>query len=434
MKNIKPFHKFMLLWAGGFVSAIGSGLTSFGLGVYVFQQTGKASAMAMVTLFAFLPSLLLSPFAGVLADRFDRRLLMILGDGLSAFGIVYILICTLNGEAKLWQICIGVTISSVFSSLLEPAYKATITDLLTKEEYTKASGLVGISNSAKFLISPIIAGFLLTTSTIELLLIIDICTIFLTVISTIAVRKGLATKTVEQGDTFIGQFKVGWQAITQNRGVFILVIMGSAMTFCIGIIQTLSSPMVLSFTDSAALGTGMTLIASGMLVTSLILGIIPIKKDYATILSVSMFFVGIFMVGVGLKPQMLLICISGFLMFAMLPLSNTCIDYLLRVNIANEVQGRAWGLIGILSQLGSVVAFALSGVLADYIFTPLLLEDGFLADSVGKIIGTGNGRGIAFLIILAGALLCVTAIMLYNIKAVRKLEVLHVQQNNKKRY
>ena len=194
----KSFRKFLLLWSGELISAIGSGLTSFGLAVYVFQQTGQASAMALVALLAFMPSLLLSPVAGVLADRYDRRLLMVLGDSLSALGLVFILSCMLNGEAEVWQICVGVTISSVFSSLLEPAYKATVTDLLNKEQYTKASGLVQAAGSAKYLISPVIAGFLLTVSDIKLLLIIDICTFFVTAASTLAVRRGLASKKYEQ--------------------------------------------------------------------------------------------------------------------------------------------------------------------------------------------------------------------------------------------
>lgn len=179
IKPGKSFKKFLLLWSGQLVSTIGNGLTSFGLGIYVFQQTGKASAMALVTLLAFMPSLFLSAFAGVLADRYDRRLLMILGDSLSAIGLVFILVCLLRGEAQLWQICVGVAMSSVFSSLLDPAYKATVTDLLTEEQYTQASGLVQLAGSAKFLISPILAGFLLTIADIKLLLVIDICTFLL---------------------------------------------------------------------------------------------------------------------------------------------------------------------------------------------------------------------------------------------------------------
>ena len=176
------FSKFMLLWTGELISAVGGGLTSFGLGVYVFHQTGSAASMATVMLLAFLPTLLLSVPAGVLADRYDRRVLMMLGDGCSALGIIYILICMMRGEAELYQICIGVFISSTFTALLEPAYRATITDLLTKEEYSKASGLVSIAGSAKFLISPVLAGALLAVNDIKLLLFIDICTFFPTVI------------------------------------------------------------------------------------------------------------------------------------------------------------------------------------------------------------------------------------------------------------
>lgn len=195
--RVKNFNKFLLIWLGQMVSAIGGGLTSFGLGVYVFQETGSAANMALVTLLAFLPTLLFSVPAGVMADRYDRRLLMMLGDGLSAIGIGYILVCMLRGEAQLYQICIGVFISSTFSAWIDPAYKATVTDLLTKEEYAKASGMVSLAGSARYLISPILAGILLAISDIKLLLILDICTFFFTVITTGIVKKGMETKVPE---------------------------------------------------------------------------------------------------------------------------------------------------------------------------------------------------------------------------------------------
>lgn len=412
MKNNteKSFGKFLLLWSGDFVSAIGSGLTSFGLGVYIFQQTGKASQMALVTLLAFLPSLLLGPMAGVLADRYDRRLLMILGDSLSAVGLLFILMSLMHGEALLWQICVGVTISSVFASLLEPAYKATITELLNPEQYSKASGLVQIAGSAKYLISPVLAGFLLTISDIRLLLFLDICTFFVTVATTLVVKKGLPGRKAENGFSFAAELKAGWEALAGKKGVLTLVVMGALITFCLGVIQTLASPMVLSFSDSATLGTLMTVITMGMLVTSAVLGGISIKKGYAGLLSLSLFGAGIFMALFGLRENIVFIGAAGFLFFAMLPFTNASLDYLLRTNIENDLQGRAWGLIGLISQLGYVAAYAVSGLLADYVFTPLLLDGGALSENVGKIIGTGPGRGIGFLMILAGLLFCMKSI------------------------
>ncbi len=416
------FLKFVLLCSGSFVAAIGSGITSFGLGVYVFEKTGLASSGMLITLLAFLPGLLLAPFAGVLADRYDRRLLMILGDGLSAFGLVYILICLSAGEARLWQIGIGVTVSSVFSSLVEPSFRATVTDLLTEEEYSKASGLVQLSGSAKFLVSPLIAGFLLRVSDIRLLLMIDICTIFVTVSVTLAVRKGLIPKVSQVQNSFLKEFRTGMTALAKNRGVLALVLSGIGISFFLGCIQSLYTPMILGFTDSSMLGIATTVSASGMLVSSLLLGMISVKKSFTKVLTASLFLAGLFMAGFGLRENMILICSFGFLFFSMLPFANMSLDYLIRANIPNDVQGRVWGLIGIISQLGYVLAYSTLGPLADFVFIPMLIPKGLLAGSVGKIIGTGSSRGIGLLIILAGFLLCVAAILLYHIKSIRELE------------
>lgn len=213
-KNKSNFSKFMLLWTGELISSIGGGLTSFGLGVYVFNQTRSAGSMALVTLMAFLPALLLSVPTGVLADRYDRRLLMMLGDGCSALGILYILLCMMQKEAALWQICTGVFVSSVFSALLEPAYRATVTDLLTKEEYSRASGMVSLAGSARYLISPVLAGALMAVSDIKWLLVIDICTFFPTVLGAAVVRKKIAVKVTKDKPAFRESLGQGchWQA------------------------------------------------------------------------------------------------------------------------------------------------------------------------------------------------------------------------------
>lgn len=406
MKN-SNFKKFLLLWTGELVSSIGGGLTSFGLGVYVFNQTGSAGAMALVTLLAFLPTLLLSAPAGVLADRYDRRLLMMLGDGLSGLGILFILVCMITGKAGLLQICIGVLISSVFSSLLEPSYRATVTDLLTKEEFSKANGMVSLAGSARYLLSPIIAGGLLAVADIKVLLVIDCMTFILTVITTGIVKKGLETKPIENNDSFIESFRQGWDAITEKKGVLYLIIVSSVMTCFMGAIQILAEPLILDFKDSATLGIAETVCASGMLVTSIIIGAKGIKKEYVKALSVSLFLAGIGMIVFGIKENIIIIGIAGFFFFAMLPIANNCLDYLVRTNIADEKQGRAWGLIGFLSQIGYVVAYGICGI---------------CADRLSVAMNTGVGRGAALVVMISGALLSVTAIVLYQIRAVRVLE------------
>lgn len=401
------FGKFLLLWAGELISSVGGGLTSFGLGVYVFGQTGSAASMALVTLLAFLPTLVLSVPAGVLADRYDRRLLMMLGDGCSALGIIYILIYMMNGGASLPQICIGVFVSSVFSSLLEPSYRATVSDLLTKEEFSKANGLVSLAGSARYLISPLVAGLLLSVSDVKLLLMIDICTFVLTVISTAVVKRGIETKPGNHEKSFIESLKEGWDVVHSRQGIFLLILVSAAMTLFLGVFQILAEPLILSFADSKTLGIGETICASGMLVSSLILGMHGIKKKYVKVLELSLMFAGFFMIGFGIWVNIFMICGFGFLFFAMLPFANNCLDYLVRTNIPDELQGRAWGFIGFLSQMGYVVAYGTGGVLADL---------------AAKLFHTEIGRGAGMVIIISGACLSVVAVMMARIRSIQDLE------------
>lgn len=332
---------------------------------------------------------------------------MMIGDGCSALGILFILFCVLRGGASLTEICIGVTISSVFSSLLEPSYRATVTDLLDAEEYSRASGMVSLAGSARYLISPVLAGALLTISDIRLLLILDVSTFFLTVICTEVVRKGLEAKIAKEKEPLFTALHTGWQAVTEKRGVFLLILLASVMTCFMGAFQILAEPLILDFADSATLGIAETVCASGMLVSGLFLGARGIKKGYLKILSLSLTVAGIAMIIFGLKENIYLICAAGFLFFAMLPLANNCLDFLVRTNIADELQGRAWGFIGFLSQIGYVVAYGLAGV---------------MADGIGEQLQIGVGRGAAAVIMASGVLLAVMALAIYPIKAVRDLE------------
>ena len=407
MKKSSNFNKFLLLWFGELISSIGGGLTSFGLSVYIFNTTGSAANMALVMLLSSLPLLILGMPAGVLADRYDRRNLMMIGDGLSAIGVIYILICMFNGGATLLQICIGILISAIFSSLLEPSYKATMTDLLSKDEYSRASGMMGIAGGARYLISPLIAGLLLSVSDIKLLLIIDICTFILTILTTRVVKNSIKIKKIIKKEGFLKEFRTGWKVIASNKGLVYILVISSLVTFFIGTFQILAEPLVLDFTTSKILGICETICASGMIVSGIYLGVKGIKRGYVKILSRSLLLAGFGMIIVGLKENIYLICVSGFFFFFMLPFVNNCLDYLVRINVLEEYQGRVWSIISVVSQIGYVVAYAISGILADK--TSLIMESSI-------------GRSSGAIISIAGMLLLITGIIIYFIKPIKELE------------
>jgi MFS transporter, DHA3 family, macrolide efflux protein len=425
--------KFLIIWLGELISNIGSGMTAFGLGVYVWQLTHSAVDVSMVEMAALLPMILLAPAAGVLADRYDRRVLMILGDSISALGLIVMLVLMNTGHIQVWQICLCVGFGSAFAALLDPAYKATITDLLTEDEYAKASGMVSIASSSKFLISPIIGGLILAVFNMEAILFIDILTFVLTVTAIFSVRKSLAVKSqVKKEMNFFKDLKEGWLIILEAKGVLLLIVLVSVLMFYMGFIQVLSKPMVLSFTSEKTTGILQTIVACGMMVSSIMIGGGILKGKYVNVMVASFVVSGITMAGFGATTSIPVIIISGFLFFATLPYATTSIDVLIRKSIDNEKQGRVWGLISLLSQLGYVVAFILAGVLADYVFNPALAEGGVLADTVGKIIGTGETRGIGFLIILAGLGLIITALVVSGSKSIREMEARTEAENSLK--
>ena len=407
MNKESGYFKFLILWSGDLISQIGGGLTSFGLGVYIFNRTGSAAQMALVTLLGFLPTLILSVPAGVLADMYDRRVLMMIGDGCSALGILYILFMMFVGDISLMHICTGVLISSVFSSLLEPAYRATVTDILSGEEFTKASGMISLSGSARYLLSPIIAGLLLGKYDIKLLLVIDICTFFLTLAAAAFVKKSIASSATSKRENFFTVLADGWKGVYSRKGVLLLIIISSLISMFIGVIQILSEPLILSFTDAGTLGIAETVCALGMLVTALLTGIAGIRKNQSRILAASLILAGLFMVLFSLTENIVTICVFGFLFFAMLPPANSCLDYLARTNIPNEMQGRVWGFIGLISQLGYIPAYAISGV---------------LADKVGSALGIGVGRGSAKVIAASGILLMAVSLGFLFSDRIKKLE------------
>ena len=422
-KSENLYSKFLLIWFGQFISMIGSGLTIFALGVFVYQQTHAVSSYTSILLCVFLPPFILRPFGGILADRHDRRLMMLIGDLGATLGLLFIFFMMLKGNIQLWQIYLGIAISSIFSAFQDPAYKASVTDLLSKAQYAKASGLVQLASSAQHLISPFLAGILLTIIDIKFIFMIDISTFLIASAIIIWIRKTLGiTKTEKPKQNFIADFKEGITEFSKNKGVIWLVGIIMIVLFFVGLLQALFLPMLLSLTSPKIAGITQSVSASGMLIGSLFIGLFGSKNKHVKVLSISLFLAGLFFANLGLSTSIIFIIIVGFMFFAVLPFVNTSIEVLIRINIDNKKQGRVWSIISTVTYLGSVVAFVVAGFLADKVFNPLLEVNGKLAGTVGSIIRVGEGRGIGLMLIISGIAISFISISISRNKFIRNLE------------
>ena len=405
----KSFPLFLILWTGQLLSRIGSGVSAFTIGIYVFQQSQSTSTYAFLLLCAFLPSVLLTPLGGVIADRKDRKLMMVVGDLGSASGILFIIIMVLLYPDKQWPIYIGITVSSMFVALHSPAFKASVSDILDETMYAKAAGLIQFAEASRYVVSPIIAGFLITRFSLPFVLVLDLITFLIGAMTVILIKNVIIQhcqkgKKVDLRQDFID----GLRYIVRERILFHLLYLTTIVTFITGILQVLFVPLLLSLTDAATLGTIQTISASGMLISSLCIAMMKKTDRQSKVLPLSLSVAGLFYILIGASTNHLLFVATAFCFFFTLPFINTNLEIQFRLNIANEMQGRIWSLISLISQVGMLVALSVSGLLADHVFNPLLTEHGRLADTVGSIIGTGPARGSGLMVILSGfsLLLC----------------------------
>lgn len=414
------YSLFLILWLGQFIAAIGSGMTYYGLTIYLYRKTGLTFPIGLIVLGAFLPTLLLSIPYGIISDRYNKRMLMILADLFSIPGLLIVL-QGINLEKGIYIIVAGVVVSSIASSLSEPAFKATVSEILKKEEFSKASSLLGLNSAARYLVAPFIGAVLINFIRPEDLILIDMGTLLITIITTSFVKreldkkKGLVIKVekdlkekikekVEEGEinvetqlsNFSSDFKKSLRLVFNNNRLIILTFLSSLVTLFLGTIQVLINPLILDFNSNEVLGLVQTISGSGIMVTGIILSAVPIKKGFYKKLLMSFFIMGLSMALLSFKQNIILIAVFGFTFFASMPLANTMMDYLFRTSLNQGDVGKVFGLVSVISQLGYLLAYV--GI-------------GFTADFITLKYGLTTGRGAAVLIFITGILMVITSIV-----------------------
>jgi len=411
----RRFYRFILLWVGQLLSGIGSGMTAFALGIDAFQRTGAVASFSLIIVSLYLPSTVLRPFGGVLADRFNRKTLIIAGDIGGAVTLLTLAVLMTIGTPSVALVATVIAFGSVCTAIREPAYKAAVTDLVLPGQFTRAAGMMQFAAAGQHVLSPLAAGMLIAAGTLQTVLVADFATFCLAVAATSflpAIRVGTAGSEVNvqrPRPTGILRNTVpvlveGFSSITGNRAVGIPVLLISAVTLCVGYVQTLFPPMMLTRFTVTTLGTVQSVSAAGMIVSSVAISVISTGGAFSTDklrrrLAGGLAVAGASIAVVGAARSLPEITIAFFLFFAALPVINTSADVLIRGSVDTDRQGRVWGTIGFLTQTGYLAAYLSAAPLADRLFEP------FMSGT-----GAGPGRGIGLMIVVAGIGLTGTAL------------------------
>ncbi len=416
---------FILVWFGQLVSLIGSGLTHFALGVWLYQTTGSATQFSLVYLFAELPYVLIAPFGGAIADRYNRRWVMILADSASGFCTLAIMLLMWNNWLQLWQIYFAVGLSSAAKGFQEPTYYSIPTLLVPKQQFGRANGMIQLGKAAEQLFSPILAGVLVNIIQVHGIILIDFVTFGFAMLTLLFIRFPTLDHYIK-GQTKRGSLRQemieGWHYLVTRPGLLMLLMFFVLTNFTIGLAQVLITPMVLGFTTPEVLGRILSLGGSGWLFGAIWMSTWSGFESKVKGMLGFEFLLGFAILIAGLRPSATLITLSAFIVFLSAPIIISSHNSIWQIKVEPKLQGRVFALRGAIAWSSFPLAYLVAGPLADYIFQPLLMDDGLLANSIGQLMGTGSGRGIGLLFVFVGAFVMLITILAYQFPRIRQVE------------
>jgi MFS family permease len=416
---------FGVIWLGQLVSLLGSGLTSFALGIWVLRHTDSVTQYTLTILLASLPGVLISPLAGALVDRWDRRSVMLWADvGSGVVTLIYALLLW-QGQLALWHVYVGVAVNAILGSFQWPAYIAAITMLVERKDYGRVNGMLEFGQAGTSIAAPALAALLLGFVDISGVLLIDFVTFLFAAGALLLVRIPRPEASAEGEESKGSLWKevaFGWTYIRQRPGLVHLLLFFAMVNLVASLCGVALVPMVFGFASEAGVGTVMSLVGVGMLIGGFVMTATggPKRKVYG-VLGGGLLFSLCFVL-VGLKPSLPLVGFGVVLWYVGIPIMNACSTAIWQAKVAPDIQGRVFAMRRMIAQFTIPIGDFGAGPLADLVFNPLMAVGGPLAATVGSVIGTGPGRGIALMFLTMAAVPGLAAVWGFLNPRLRNLE------------
>ena len=418
-------RNFLLIWVGQLISAVGSRLSSFALGIWVLRTTGSATSFAMTFVAMTIPALIVSTVAGALVDRWDRRRTMILCDVLSTATMLLLAALAVTSHLTIWHVYLAVGAASLFDAFRLPAFSASIPLLSPPDQLPRVNGMAQTGNAVAEIIGPLLAGALVTWISLQGILILDSLT-FAVGVATLAaahIPRPVTTATQDR-ESLMREALTGWRYVHKRPGLIGLLAIYGSNNFVFSIACVVIAPLLLSFADPARLGLQYAIGGVGLLLGGVGMAAWggPRKRIHGVLAFSSL--AGVCLAVHGIRPSFTLVTAAGFILFLMMPVISASNNSLWQTKVPADLQGRCFGIQGMLFNAATVLGYCLAGPLSERVFEPLLSRGGALAGSVGLIIGVGPGRGMGLMFIAMGMLMTLVALTAYSVPAIRQIDAL----------
>lgn len=396
----------MLIWVGQVFSLLGTNISAFGVTVWAYQKTGSATALALITFFLVTPMLIVSPLAGALVDRLNRKLMMMISDLASGLVSVVLLALYLTGRLEIWHFYVSSVLIGIGQAFQWPAYSAAISTLVPKEQLGRANGLISLAETGTDIIAPILAAGMLGLLGLGGILLVDLATLALAIGSLLIVRipQPQATQVgIASRGSLWKESAYGFIYILKRPGLLGLQTVFLLGNFFSAISYTLMAPMILarSANNELILGTVNSIGAIGGVVGGVLMSAWGGARRKIHGVLMGWGFSGVFGVLMGVGQTPLVWTAARFLGTLIGPVVNASNQSIWQARVAPDVQGRVFSTRRLIAWVSMPLATLVAGPLADYVMEPAMNEGGSLASVFGPIVGVGPGAGMALTIAVA---------------------------------
>ncbi|HIK07061.1 MAG TPA: MFS transporter [Trichormus sp. M33_DOE_039] len=423
--NPASMRNFLIVWLGQLVSTIGSRMTGFAIEIWAWEITGTVTTLTLVGFFSLLPSIIITPISGVIVDRFNRKLLMMVGDTVAVISTIIILWLHITNNLQIWHFYLTGAIVGTFNQFQSLAYSTSISLMIPKKHYTRVSSLEFLSGYGSNIIAPALAGYLYTVIGFLGIWLIDISTFIVAIGSLLFVS---IPQPITTGNERIANIwhnlAFGGRYITTHKSLLALLLINLLFWLPHDIGDSLYSPMILSRTDNNTILLGSLASAAGFggVTGAIIVSTCGGFRRKIKGILLGMMGAGISKIIFGLGRTPWVWIPAQFCSSFHFPLNGSSDTAIWLAKVPPNLQGRVFAARSLLLQIASAAGYLVAGPLADKVFTPALQSDGFLVNLLGWLFGTGTGAGIALLYVICSLWMLLVGWLGFSVRGLRNVE------------
>ncbi len=415
---------FWTILATQTISLLGSRMSEVGVGLWVYNRTGSTTPLLMASFFMELPGMLLSSAAGVLVDRYPRRLVLLVSDAGQAVGSLLLLASLVSGRFEVWHLYLASLVQGVFATLQAPAEDATVTLLVPESWRDRANAFRESAFPFAGVGAPVMAAFLFTWVGIQGIILLDLATFLVAVAALALVRLPQPPPSAEgsQGKgNFWGEWQAGLGFLRRRPALLYFLLFNTLVNFLLNGPLGLNLPYLVSRTgDVRQAGSIIGVLNLGALCGALLMTVWGGTRPRMHTLMPGLMLCGCMIMLYGLSAQPLALGVAAFLIYLPLPVGNAVLASIIQAKAPPDLQGRIFAFNDQLSFLGSTVSFLVTGPLVDGVLEPAVHSPGWRV--VAPLVGSRAGSGIGLLLALTGAILLLLTGAVYAWPLVRNLE------------